>query len=325
MSWGTNQYGELGLGTTGLGTILATPQQIPASSLSNVIAIAARGAHSLALLSNGTVMAWGLNAYGQLGLGDTTDRITPTQIPAGSVSNVLAITAGSYHSLALLSDGTVKAWGFHNHGQLGVGVIPAPYHQLTPLPIPASSLCNVSAIVAGEWHSLALLSDGSVKSWGWNSAGTLGLGNTNFSSVPTPQLVLGLCLTGSTPYTLQFGLLGNSTLAMTIPCNMVTGALSGQHYYFNSFSADPLNATTPGTGAWQGLHTTQAEVLAWLNWGTSGFTLALGPLALTGGAAASAAIAPGSLSGLTVYGVSVAFNPITFALVANSALTSHTF
>ncbi len=321
-TWGVNQYGELGIGNT---VNQSTPQQIPASSLSNVVAIHAGGAHNLALLANGTVKAWGLNAFGQLGIGSTTDQLAPIQVPIGSLSNVAAVAAGFNHSLALLHDGTVRSWGYDNYGQLGAGLTPFPFHQLTPLSIPASNLNNVSAIIAGHWHSFALRSDGAVKAWGWNSTGTLGLGYTSFGGVPMPQTIPGLCLSSAAAYTIQFGLNGNATLGVTIPCNIVTAGLNGQHYYFNAFSANPLNATSPGTGAWQGLHTTQAEVLSWLNWGTSGFPLALGSLGATGGAAASVAIAPGSLTGLTVYGVSVAFHPATLGVVANSSVVNHTF
>ena len=75
--------------------------------LSNVVAIAGGGYHSLALQSNGTVVAWGYNSYGQ------------TTVPPG-LSNVVAIAAGGWHSLALQSNGTVVAWGDNASGQTNV-------------------------------------------------------------------------------------------------------------------------------------------------------------------------------------------------------------
>lgn len=322
MAWGIGEYGRLGLGNT---TNQSTPQQIPVGTLNNVVAIAAGGGHSLALCANGAVLAWGWNTSGQLGSGNTTNQLFPQQVPATSLNNVLSVVAGGTHSFAQLSNGKVMAWGDDYYGQLGLGGTPFPGIQPAPLQISANSLSNVSALAAGAWHSLALTSDGAVKSWGWNSSGTLGLGYTTFGGVATPQTIPGLCLSGATAYTLQFGLLGNSALGITIPCNSLTTGLTGQHYYFNTFSANPLNGTSPGTGAWQGLHTTQAEVLSWLNWGASGFTPVLGQLGATGGAAASVSIAPGSLTGLTVYGVSVAFHPTTLAVVASSSVANHTF
>ena len=107
-------------------------------NLSGVFAIAAGGAHSLALKGNGlvscftlpscTVWAWGENSSGQLGDGTTNDRSTPAQVVSGeppdiyqSLSGVTAIAAGLDYSLAVKTDGTVRAWGNNEHGQLGDG------------------------------------------------------------------------------------------------------------------------------------------------------------------------------------------------------------
>ena len=75
--------------------------------------------HSLLIRSDGTLWAWGWNYYGQLGLGDTTDRDVPTQV--GSATSWVAVSAGWDHSLGLRSDGTLWAWGRNNYGQLGLG------------------------------------------------------------------------------------------------------------------------------------------------------------------------------------------------------------
>ena len=76
----------------------------------------------MALKQDGTLWAWGENSYGQLGVGDTTDRSSPTQV--GSAHDWAAIAPGgadSYHTLALKKDGTLWAWGFNRFGQLGLG------------------------------------------------------------------------------------------------------------------------------------------------------------------------------------------------------------
>ncbi|AKC82073.1 hypothetical protein IMCC26134_03475 [Verrucomicrobia bacterium IMCC26134] len=105
-------------------------------------ALAAGGYHSLALRSDGTVVAWGQNTSGQ------------TTIPLG-LSNVVAVSAGLNHSLALRSDGTVVAWGQNTYGQ-------------TTIPL---GLSNVVAISAGKIHSLALCGDGTVVAWGFGGDG----------------------------------------------------------------------------------------------------------------------------------------------------------
>src|SRR5439155_175613 len=125
------------------------------------------------------VMAWGLNGSGQLGDGGTEASQVP--VPVSGLSGVRAVSAGSDHSLALLSDGTLMAWGDNGKGQLGNGGTEA-----SQVPVPVSGLSGVSAVSAGNGDSLALLSDGTVVAWGANFDGQLGNGGTEASAVPVP-------------------------------------------------------------------------------------------------------------------------------------------
>ena len=114
---GGQQRGELGNGTL-------TGSDVPGrvSGLSGVRAVAAGGRHELAVLSGGTVLAWGDDTFGQLGNGIASangDTEVPAAVPG--LSGVTAVAAGEEHSLALLSDGTVMAWGENRYGQLGSG------------------------------------------------------------------------------------------------------------------------------------------------------------------------------------------------------------
>ena len=77
--------------------------------------VAAGGSMSLAVVSDGTVRAWGTNWAGQLGVGDTNPRNSPTQVTG--LTNVVSVAAGSVFSLALKSDGTVWAWGQNHEGE----------------------------------------------------------------------------------------------------------------------------------------------------------------------------------------------------------------
>ena len=107
-AWGANFSGQLGDGTN-------TSSNVPVSvsGLTNVIAIAAGSAHSR-LLFDRTVQAWGDNQFGQLGDGTNTSSNVPVSV--SGLTNVIAIAAGSFHSLALLSDGTIQAWGANGAG-----------------------------------------------------------------------------------------------------------------------------------------------------------------------------------------------------------------
>jgi alpha-tubulin suppressor-like RCC1 family protein len=200
-AWGYNGQGQLGDGTSG--TDRTTPVQV--QNLSGVKAIAAGQNHSLALKEDGTVFAWGHNLYGQAGDGTSgTDRTTPVQVQ--NLSGVKAIAAGGSHSLALKTDGTVFAWGHNAFGQLGNGTFGGDTPNPTPVPVkgefptlqPADSsssnfqvppiqrpnLSGVKAISAGSGHSLALMEDGTVRSWGANVFGQLGDGTTTYRNMP---------------------------------------------------------------------------------------------------------------------------------------------
>nr|WP_240546060.1 hypothetical protein [Paenibacillus artemisiicola] len=137
--------------------------------------------HGLALKQDGTVWAWGLNNYGQLGeYGQSYDRYTPIQVQR--LSSVIAIAAGNEHSLALESDGTVWAWGNNSNGQIGDGSgRPGLGHSA---PIQIKNFSSVVAIDSGANYNLALKSNGTVWAWGDNSFGQLGDGTTNERHIP---------------------------------------------------------------------------------------------------------------------------------------------
>ncbi len=177
MAWGWNAAGQLGNGPNGNSNV---PVQV--SSLTNVIATAAGGyRHSMALKDDGTLWLWGSNFYGQLGNGTNTSSNIPVQL-IGFGSSFSSIAAGYGHSLAL-NGGIIQAWGMNGAGQLGIAF---GNTTDTNSPFLVSSLSGITAIAAGDQHSLALHADGTLWSWGFNGAGQLGDGTNTYSTVPVP-------------------------------------------------------------------------------------------------------------------------------------------
>lgn len=133
---------------------------------------------SVAIKSDGTLWAWGLNAYGQLGDGTTVSKLVPTRIGTGT--NWVSVAAGAYHTVALKADGTLWAWGYNGNGQLGDGTTTI---KLVPTRIGSAS--NWVVVDAGASHTVAMQSDASIWAWGYNATGQLGDGTTTDKHVPT--------------------------------------------------------------------------------------------------------------------------------------------
>jgi alpha-tubulin suppressor-like RCC1 family protein len=176
-TWGYNLEGQLGLDprpvinfkthTPADMDYVPFPIQIP--GLTNVKAVAAGAAYSLALLEDGTLRAWGKNRMGQLGDGTVVDRKTP--VPVVGVRNAVAVAAKASLSAALLADGTVMTWGAGTRG-LGRKLL----ERDTPYPIPAlvEGVADVRAIALSSMHVLALTGSGAVLSWGDQNVGEVG-------------------------------------------------------------------------------------------------------------------------------------------------------
>ncbi len=196
-AWGNNHDGQLGVHSN---NDHDSPQQVHGPGnvgyLTGATAVAAGDSFSLALMSNGTVYAWGSNGYGQLGHEPSYDDIyipfgTPVQVPG--LTDVLAIAAGpgGDFALAVKKDGTVWAWGDGGCGQLGVNsnnnhAPPVQVHGLGNV----GHLTGIVGVAAGQGYSLAVGGDGSVYAWGCGGDGRLGVNSNNDHFYP--QQVHGL-------------------------------------------------------------------------------------------------------------------------------------
>lgn len=156
-------------------------------------AIAAGLSHTCAILDTGQVRCWGTGSLGRLGNGgmqDVGDDETPGSLPPVALPRpARAITAGDYHTCAILDNGAVYCWGHAAFGQLGAG---APSASEVPSPVGPLNLGGRAAVAisAGSAHTCAILDDGAVRCWGFNGNGQLGVGDKATRNEPGPVVSL---------------------------------------------------------------------------------------------------------------------------------------
>lgn len=227
-AWGNNSYYQIGDGTNVMRTTPITVTGLEGT----VMAIAAGRYHTLALLADGTVKAWGDNSCGQLGIGNSlfnSTRVTVTGLGGAAT----AIAAGQDHSAALMADGTVKVWGCNQSGQLGNGTTTG---SSTPLTV--TGLGGTATAVATGWkHTVTLMADGTVKSWGANIVGQLGDGTTSGSS--TPVTVTGL---DGTALAIAGG--ANHTVALMMDGTVKTWGANGSGQLGDGTTTDSITPVT---------------------------------------------------------------------------------
>ena len=200
--WGADGYGETGATTPG-----NIPQPVPLANQGvlagkTVVSLATGGNFSVALTADGTLAAWGINHFGQLGDGSQTDSSVPVAVDTSGAlagKTVVAIAAGNVYALALCADGTLVGWGDAEESQLNN---PAVYpFALVPVAVPRTGALagrRVVSIAAGAGFCLALCSDGVIAGWGYNDSGQLGTGtlSENPTVAPVAVRVAGTALAG---------------------------------------------------------------------------------------------------------------------------------
>ncbi len=182
--WGTNEYYQLTI-----------PWEGPRASLvpvdvrglpTDIVSISAGVEHTCALTSTGGVFCWGDNSTSQLGADNSAAPDLPVQV-SGLTPDVVAISAGGFHTCALSSAGGLKCWGLNHLGQLGNG-----NRTTTLVPNDVIDLgSGVKAVKAGYYHTCAIMTTGAAKCWGINSSGQLGRGNIDDYAL-TPTDVVGV-------------------------------------------------------------------------------------------------------------------------------------
>lgn len=172
--WGRNQYGQLGVGTTGGSTPYSlTSVKINSSTTLIARAIAVGGSHACAVQYNGYVLCWGYNYYGQLGDATNVDKnyATGTAFSPGAANTVIDVSAGNNHTCAQEVDGDVKCWGHNGFGQLANGGTTD-----TNAPPASGTFTLTRSMVASTFGTCAAINDGTMKCSGYDYYGGCGAG-----------------------------------------------------------------------------------------------------------------------------------------------------
>ncbi|GAB2218596.1 hypothetical protein Droror1_Dr00001822 [Drosera rotundifolia] len=170
-SWGRNQNGQLGLGTTEDSLV---PQKLLAFQGLSIKMVAAGAEHSAAVTEDGHVYGWGWGRYGNLGLGDREDRNVPQKVASSNGLKMNLVACGWRHTIAVSTSGDLYTYGWSKYGQLGHGDFE---DHLVPHKLEALSGHPISQISGGWRHTMALTSDGKLYGWGWNKFGQVGVGD----------------------------------------------------------------------------------------------------------------------------------------------------
>jgi hypothetical protein len=143
--------------------------------------------HNCAILDDDTLKCWGVNSYSQLGYGDTNNRGDAAgemgdallAINLGTGRTAKVVSAGYYHTCAILDDDTLKCWGRNTNGQLGYGDSTSRTAPEATAVVNLGAGRTAKAVSTGSSHTCALLDDDTLKCWGDNSNGRVGVGSSD--------------------------------------------------------------------------------------------------------------------------------------------------
>jgi len=206
--WGANDFGQLGIGTSGVDPV-TTPVQVhgPGDSgfLTGVSSVSAGSNHACAVMTNGDLYCWGDNTYGQLGIntsGISAYSYVPIQVHgennSGSLTGITSVYASiGYSTCATKSDNYVYCWGRNTTGQLGDNSIidkyvPVKVHGVSNL----GNLQNISHLSGGSNFTCAMKSDGSA-AYCWGDDGYGQLGDNGSAEIDYPVQVHGISNSGT--------------------------------------------------------------------------------------------------------------------------------
>ena len=188
--WGENTRGQLGVGdfvnrTSPTQVKVAKDESLTDKFFTDVLSISLGSSHTCAIKLDHTLWCWGLNYYGQLGLGNSgtgTNQYSPRQVKISEdefLTDVSSVSLGEFHTCALKTDGTLWCWGRNYYGQLGLG-----NNDDKTYPTQVTGLTNISSINLGRRYSCVVKKDGTLWCWGQNEDYQLGIGNNTNQNLP---------------------------------------------------------------------------------------------------------------------------------------------
>jgi regulator of chromosome condensation len=156
-------------------------------ALSKIRLIGAGSYHSFAVNTTGETFAWGLNQFGQCGVGeggeDGASITTPTLVEGLKAHNIVWIGGGEHHSLSLNSKGQLLAWGRLDINQLGFSqsqlpesALPQPNPRYLPVPTVIPGIPTMVHAACGTHHNIAISDKGEAYSWGYGESWQVGHG-----------------------------------------------------------------------------------------------------------------------------------------------------
>ncbi|HQZ86420.1 MAG TPA: hypothetical protein PLB21_12445, partial [Actinomycetota bacterium] len=268
--WGTNDYGELGLGTT---TAAAAPKAVTYGGLVGRFATdVTAGTDFTCAIADGQAFCWGRGASGRLGTGNSANATTPTAVTTNTmIGTVTSLSAGGSHACAVAA-GVAYCWGLGDDGRLGNGA--SSGSQVNPIAVTTSSTPlagrTISSISAGTSHSCAV-ADAMAFCWGLNTNGRLGDNTTTARTTAVAVLTSGVLMgrsvsriSAGAAHTCAIadakafcwgngasGRLGNSTTSQSLaPVAVTTSSMSGSVSAISAGSAHTCAIASAAAWCW---------------------------------------------------------------------------
>jgi len=175
-SWGRNEHGQLGQNDR---VYRSSPVQIGALTDWSQVSLGQH--HCAAIKTNNTLWTWGRNFVGQLGQNIAYDVSRSSPVQVGALTDWAQVSSGTYHCAAIKTNNTLWTWGNNGFGELGQNIA---YTINRSSPVQVGALTDWAQVSAGTGFCIAIKTNGTLWSWGSNSGGRLGLGNTSSRSSP---------------------------------------------------------------------------------------------------------------------------------------------